>query len=194
MRTVHLLFMSTLFLLAGCVPSLHALYTDETLVFDPAIEGRWQQQDNDYLWEFVPDAESKSYALTIHEGDDTTSKLIAHLVEIDGQRFFDFYPDRDSPAEIGFWAAVHLVRTHLFLKVHDTEPDIVMSAMVPDTIDTLLKDNPERVRHERLEDRIVLTDTPSGLQAFVTAGLDIEDFFSEPGTLKRITESEPNGP
>jgi len=76
-----------LLVLLGCVPSLHELYTDDTLIFDPAIAGKWQQED-ETVWEFVPDEKAKSYQLTIHEKDAPKSKLVAHLVDLDGARFF----------------------------------------------------------------------------------------------------------
>ena len=146
------------------------------------------------IWEFVPDAESKSYALTIHEKEGKQSKLTARLVEIGGKRFFDFYPADDAAIETGDWLRAHLIPGHLFVRVDATEPNIVLAVMNPDTIDELLEKKPELVKHERMDDRIVLTDTPKGLQAFVTAGLEIEKFFGEPMTLGRMAATEPNRP
>ncbi|MBI3044618.1 MAG: hypothetical protein HYY78_17510 [Betaproteobacteria bacterium] len=38
--------------LAGCVFSLHPLYTDEDVVFDPALIGAWVQGNAGNTWEF----------------------------------------------------------------------------------------------------------------------------------------------
>lgn len=174
-----------LLVLLGCVPSLHELYTDDTVVFDPAIAGRWQQEDG-AVWEFVPDEKAKSYQLTIHEKDAPKSKLVAHLVNLDGAFFFDFYPAEDDEIEMGNWIKFHLIPGHLFLRVEQTEPNLVLSAMNADTIGKLLTEKPNMVKHERRDDAVLLTDTPKNLQAFVKAGLKIEKFFSDPAPLKRI--------
>jgi hypothetical protein len=185
---------SMLLVMVGCVPSLHELYTDETLVFDPAIAGKWQQEKDDAVWEFEPDAESKSYALMIHEEEDKQSELTVHLVEIGGKRFFDLFPADDAEIETGDWMKAHLIPGHLFVRVEQTEPNLVLAVMNPDTLDKLLKDKPGLVKHERMDDRLVLTDSPKGLQAFITAGLKIDKFFGDPVTLKRIAAPEPAKP
>jgi hypothetical protein len=194
MKNARYWVVSSLLVMVGCVPSLHELYTDETLVFDPAIAGRWQQENDETVWEFAADAESKSYALTIREKEDKHSKLTAHLVEIAGKRFFDFYPADDADIETGDWMKLHLIPGHLFVRVDATEPNLVLAVMNPDTIDKLLKDKPGLVKHERMDDRIVLTDHPKGLQTFIAAGLQIEKFFGDPIVIKRIPAVVPVNP
>lgn len=173
--------------IAGCVPSLHQLWTRETLVYDDAIRGKYQENEN--IWEFVGDPDDKSYALTIHEKEDKTSKLTAHLVEVASRRFLDLYPADDAELEGGDWLKFHVIPVHLFFHVSATEPNLVIAAMSPDDVSTLLKEKPEMVKHEFIEDdRVVLTDTPENLQTFVLAGLKIEDFFGEPQTLEAIRD------
>lgn len=195
MKKMSVLISAVVLVLFGCVPSLHELYTKETLVFDPALAGKWQG-DSDEIWEFVPDAKNKAYALTIRKDKDTDnkkdSKLIAHLVDVKGQRFLDLYPAKDAEIETGDWTKMCIVPAHLFLHVAQTEPNLVLAAMDPDKIGDLLEQKPDRVKHERIEDRDVLTDTPERLQAFVTAGLAIEKFYGDPMTLKRAKPADPN--
>jgi hypothetical protein len=173
--------------IAGCVPSLHQLWTKETLVYDDTIKGKYQEGDN--VWEFVGDPQQKSYALTIHEKDDNVSQLTAHLVNVEGQRFLDMSLADDAELKGGDWLKFHLVPAHLFLHVSATEPNLVMAAMDPDTVGKLLKQQPELVRHEVIkDDRVVLTDSPEHLQAFVLAGVKIEGFFGEPSEMKQIQD------
>ena len=110
-KSVTLLF---ILCLAGCVPSLHRLYTAETLVYDPAIARTWQHEEE--RWEFAGDPNEKSYELTIFEKEGRSSKLIAHLIEVDGKRFFDFYPSDDAELEGGEWLKFHVIPVHLFFK------------------------------------------------------------------------------
>jgi hypothetical protein len=183
---VKLFFSIFLFIfIAGCVPSLHELWTKETLVYDDAISGKYQQDDN--VWEFVGRPDDKSYKLTIHEKEGKQSKLVAHLVEIDSQRFLDLYPADDAELEGGDWLKFHLVPAHLFLHVTQTKPKLVLAAMNPDEVGKLLKEKPEMIKHEVIEDdRVVLTDSPENLQKFLLAGLKIEKFFGDPVEMKPL--------
>ncbi len=178
-RTLILLLMLGL---AGCVPSLHPLYTPQTLVYDPAVVGTWQQEDS--RWVFEGNADDKSYVLTIVEKEGPQSKLTAHLVEIDGHRFFDFYPADDAELEAGQWLKFHIIPVHLFFRVDKTDTTFRLAAMNPDEIGKMLEKKPDWIKHERIEDgRVVLTDTPEHLQRFVLEGLQAEDFFGDPVEL-----------
>ena len=185
MKIRNYLILTTALVIAGCVPSLHPLWTKDTLVYDGAIKGSYQQDDN--VWEFVGDPAKKSYALTIHEKDDKVSRLTANLVAVGDARFLDLYPSDDAELGDGDWLKFHLVPAHLFFRVDQTQPNLVLAAMNPDAIEKLLKDNPEMVKHEIVEDdRVVLTDSPEKLQTFVVAGLKIEGFFGKPQELKPV--------
>lgn len=187
MRTTLLITLFSFLFIAGCVPSLHQLWTNETLIYDDAINGKYQENDN--VWEFVGDPDDKSYALTIHEEEDKTSQLTAHLVQVAGQRFLDLYPADDAEVECGDWLKFHLLPVHLFFHVTQTEPNLVIAAMSPDEIGKMLKAQPELVKHECIEDdRVVLTDTPENLQKFVLQGLKIEGFYGKPETLAAIKD------
>lgn len=176
-----------IFFLSGCVPSLHQLYTKQTLVYDDAICGKYQEGDN--VWEFVPNSSDKSYALTIHEKDNKISKLDAHLVEVQGQRFLDLYPAGDAELGCGDWLTYHMVPVHLFFHVSQTEPNLVLASMNPEQLTKLLKEKPDMIQHELIkDDRVVLTDTPEKLQKFLLHGLEIPEFFDELDTLEAIND------
>lgn len=171
--------------LVGCVPSLHELYTEETLVFDPSLAGRWHQEDGRGVWVFAADAENRSYRLTITEKDDQTSVLEVRLVSFGGQRFFDFYPSDEADVKAGDWVKASLIAGHLFLRVDASASGLSVAVMNPETLDALLKARPSLVKHERVDGRVVLTDGPAGLQGLLTAGLTVEDFFGDPMMLRR---------
>lgn len=195
MKNARYLFASALVVLMGCVPSLHELYTDQTLVFDPTIAGRWQQENDEAVWDFSAEAESKSWTLTIKEKEGKESLLKVHLVEIAGKRFFDFYPAENVEIEMGDWLKATLIPGHLFVRVEKTGTNLMLAVLNPDTIEKLLEKKPDMVKHERLDDdRIVLTDNPKGLQTFIAAGLQIEKFFGDPIVIKRIPAVVPVKP
>jgi hypothetical protein len=57
--------------LMGCAPSLHPLYTEQDLIFDPLLIGEWRGKDNTdkSKWTFT-EGDGKNYMLRIvdHEG------------------------------------------------------------------------------------------------------------------------------
>lgn len=175
--------MTLLLGVAGCVPSLHELWTEKTQVYDDTIAGTYQQDDA--VWTFAGDPNDKSWTLTIDEKEGKQSKLIAHLVQVGGQRFFDFYPAGDAQIETGEWVKFHLVPAHLFFKVDKTAESFKIAPMNPEEVGKLLKEKPQLVKHEVIKDnRVVLTDTPENLQKFLLEGLMVKDFFGDPGELK----------
>jgi len=193
MKRVVYLTLILIVVIGGCVPSLHQLWTKETLVYDNAIKGKYAEGDN--IWEFVGNPQQKSYALTIHEKDDKVSQLTAYLVEVQGRRFLDMYPSHRAELEGGDWLKFHLVPAHLFLHVSAIEPNLVVAAMNPDEVRKLLEKQPESVRHEIIkDDRVVLTDSPEHLQKFLLAGLKIEGFFGESNELKRVQDDTAAAP
>ncbi len=175
---------------AGCVPSLHQLWTDKTLVYDETIVGSFKEGGN--VWKFTGDPNDKSYELVITEGKDKESKLTAHLVNVQGQLFFDFYPSDDAELECGGWLKFHILGVHLFFKVEKTETAFTLAAMEPDEVGKLLKEKPELIKHERIEDdgdRIILTDTPENLQKFLLAAPKLnKEVFGDPENFVRITD------
>lgn len=183
-KSVALLFVLCI---AGCVPSLHQLYTEKTLVYDPQIVGKYGEPEE--YWMFVGDPNDKSYELTIVEGKGKQSKLKAHFVKFGGQRFFDFYPSDLDELEGGDWLKFHILPVHLFFKVEQTEPNLMIAMMNPDTVGELLEKKPGLVKHEVVEDgRVILTDTPENLQKFLLESMKVEDLFGDVEELERVKE------
>jgi hypothetical protein len=81
------------FLTTGCgdLLSLHALYGTQSQVFDPAIEGRWENDDHVIQVRRADDA----YAVELQSKKtpkDEPSKMEMHLTDIGGVRFADLLP------------------------------------------------------------------------------------------------------
>jgi hypothetical protein len=66
-------------ILAGCVPSLNAVYTEEDLVFDPALVGVWTQEGNAARWEFSK-SDGKSYRLLYTDERGQQGRFIGHTI------------------------------------------------------------------------------------------------------------------
>jgi hypothetical protein len=75
--------------MVGCgdLLSLHALYTKETQVFDPSLEGKWQNADNSMVVTRMGDFYEVLLQARPAHGDPTKFEL--HLLDIQGVRFAD---------------------------------------------------------------------------------------------------------
>jgi hypothetical protein len=77
---------------AGCgdLLSLHALHTRQDQVFDTAIEGRWEN-DNDTL-DVRRDGDAYQVMLQARKGSEPPTKFEMHLVDVNGVYFADLLP------------------------------------------------------------------------------------------------------
>ena len=176
--------------LVGCVPSLHELYTEDTLVYDPDLVGTWRT--NNSTWTFEGDPNDRLYHLLIVEQDEKRgrleNKMIAHLVELDGDDYLDIFPDKDVKLNVGNWFTTSLLRAHLFLKLQIKAESITLAIMNPDVIEKMIEKNPSIIKHEKTEDRIVLTASPRQLQEFIKKYAATKDFFGDPEELKLVEQ------
>lgn len=172
--------------LVGCVPSLHELYTTETLVYDPDLVGTWV--DKDATWTFEGDPNNKSYTLLIVEQDEKRGKLEnrmeVRMVELDGGDYLDVFPDKEVKLNVGNWFSTSLLRAHIFMKLQIKANSITLAIMNPDVVEKMIEKNPSIIKHEKTEDRVVLTASPKELQEFIKKNAATKDFFGESEEMK----------
>lgn len=182
---MKLVNLGLLLLVSGCVPSLHPLYTDKDVVFDPALVGVWAPDNDDKEnWAFTKEGEN-AYALVYTDKDGKTGPFNAHLVKVDSAQFLDLYPAEPKLEENDFYKA-HLVPAHTFLLVSQTKPNLRLAVLNADWLKRFLAANPAAIRHEEADGRIVLTAQPKDLQRFLLANLKTKDAFNEPFDLQRV--------
>jgi hypothetical protein len=189
MRTQRIVFGLLVVFLMGCVPSLHRLYDDNTVTFDPRLIGRWVQGND--VWTNVltfERGEGKSYRLVVVDQDDKTARFVAHLVRLEGMLFMDVFPDEITDLTMHDIYKRHLIPSHLFWKVDSIEPQLKLAPTNSDTISTMIKDNPACIRHEKTEegDQLVLTADTKDLQKFVVKLARMDKGFGTPEEFVRL--------
>ena len=76
--------------LCACARSLHPLYTERDLVFDPALAGTWTTEDGaEFL---VTGKENEKSYLVEAKVEGTHATFEAHLLRLGSQRFVDLTP------------------------------------------------------------------------------------------------------
>ena len=167
MNTLKLLSVAggLLALLAGCVPSLQPLYTEQDLSFDPGLVGEWGKLDSKETWTFTKH-ENDSYRLCYTDTLGRKSDCVVHLAKVKGRLFLDLFPVDSGPSDKNLFQ-MHLLPVHTFMKVREIRPKLRLASLNPDWLHRFLKENPEAIRHETQNGRIILTAQPEELQAFL---------------------------
>lgn len=193
-KTFSLILLVATFL-AGCIPSLHPIYTKKDVIFVRGLLGTWTDEDSKEpcedpkeTWEFSMHAD-RSYRLVYTDGKNRKGTFVVHLVKIDGTMFMDLYPT-ELGGQMNDFYRVHLLRVHTFIVVHQIEPRLKMSFMDPEWLEKYLEQNPKAVRYETLSGRIfilpsmiLLTSSTKELQAFLLRHVKTKGAFTEPATM-----------
>jgi len=175
MKSKGLFIAAVLCILAiGCVPSLHPLYTEKDIVFEPGILGSWLEEGGTSAYEFTSD-DSTSYTLTYTE-DSTSSYFTATLVKLGDHMFLDFLPDEPDCGN-EFYKS-YLIPAHSFYKVTLSNDILRMDGLDVEWMKKQLQDSTNTIAFEWLdEENYLLTASTEALQNFVLKHADDKNAF-----------------
>jgi hypothetical protein len=206
MKIKKLLFYLLAALLGGCIPvmSLHPLYTEEDVVFEAKLLGTWMDDPDNpkTTWEFSrAGTKEKAYKLVYSDEESKKGSFVVHLVKLENRLFLDVFPDQ-FPSEQQEWENMKWAYNyfffepaHTFIKIDYIEPHLKMRQTVSDDMKELLKENPNVIKHELVEDKIVLTASTKELQAFVLKyAYDIRVFPAKIDLTRKETKSPQPSP
>ena len=183
MKTIpHLI---TLGLLGGCVTSVYPTYSDEDIIFDPALLGAWTNEDSSEIY-LVSQVESRAYSVVIIDEDCERSTLEMHLAQIGGSKFVDIsYADRDPD--------VVSLQTHVMSRFEQVGSAVRLRSMDPRWLREYLEENPQAIEHLTTgDDEIVITARTPDLQAFQREHEEATDAWNET-VLTRLTDEAAEG-
>jgi len=205
-NTKKLLFYLLAALLGGCIPvmSLHPLYTEEDVVFEANLIGTWMDDPDNpkTTWEFSRAvAKEKAYKLVYSDEEGKKGAFVVHLVKLKNRLFLDVFPDQ-FPSEQQDWENMKWAYNffffepaHTFIKIDSIEPQLKMRRTICDDMKELLKEDPNVVKHELVEDKIILTASTKELQAFVLKyAYDIRVFPAKIVLTRKETKSPQPSP
>jgi hypothetical protein len=201
MKIKKLLPFTLAFIIAGCVPvwSLHPLYDDKHISFDEKLLGTFIEDNNDanIIWEFTRDTEPNAYQL-IYTGISKTDPNVlkgwfaVYLVKLDNHFFIDVYPKEGPWGDNAFWNqpkwpmnSFFMIPAHTFIKVEILESELKIRLTDNDDFIKLLKEDPNAVKYELVDNKPVLTASPQQLQSFILKYADDDRLFSDKKTLIR---------
>jgi hypothetical protein len=180
-----------------CTPSLHPIYTEEDIIFDPALIGTWSGDASEETWEFAQhDAVDDAYVLICTDEDGDSGNFLTRLVEIGDYMFLDLLPAGEESGDngVGDISDILMVPMHGFILVDQIEPSLNYRIMDDDWIADFLEQNPGVLKHEleteyySNEARLLLTASTEDLQAFLIEHIETEGAYGEVEVLYRIEE------
>jgi hypothetical protein len=177
----------------GWTPSLHPIYTEEDIVFEPALCGSWLGDDNVTILNIAPNTEyENAYNFSSSNNPEGSINLLVHLVSIDDHLFLDCYPPDSESNDIGDSLKLY---THAFFRVVQIEPDLIVRDMDQEWLKAYLKDNPDALRLDYVENvkldctAPVVTSSTEEIQAFMIEHLETEGAYGDPIVLHRVDEA-----
>jgi len=201
MKTKKLTFYLLAGILGGCIPvmSLHPLFTEKDLAFDEKLLGTWVDA-NETMWQFSDaNKPEKAYELIFTDKEGKKGSFVAHLVKLENRLFLDVYPseppwDEKDPNKVEWLHnTFFFIPAHTFIKINGIEPELKLQLTDDDELKKLLKEDPNVVKHEFVEDGdgFILTASTKELQAFVVKYADDSRVFTEEGILTRKKTKAP---
>ena len=179
----YILVFGFLMLSAGCIRSLHPMYTEKDIVFESSLIGQWAEDESAEVWDFSKEGTDK-YRLVYTDDTGKLGTFDAHLLKIEGFLFIDVFPTKPDLKENDFYQS-HLLSVHTFVYVKQIEPTLQLSFPNPDWLKDLLKEDPGAIEHEMINSEIVLSAPTEKLQAFWLKHLDKEGAFDDFSNMKR---------
>ena len=186
-KATTIISLGLLFLMTGCVPSLHPLYTESDLIYDPALVGEWVGNDGKVTWTFAKSGE-KAYTLLYVDEKGKKGEFAVHLLKIGDRQFLDLYPADPDLQQNDFYKA-YLLRVHTFLIIQQQADTLQMSFMNFDWIKKYLQEHPDAIKHEKVDEGVLLTAQPKELQAFLAKHDKAPEMWAESSPLIRRLES-----
>jgi hypothetical protein len=169
-----------LLVLAGCIPSsINPFYTDDDVVFEPALIGVWSEQDSKATYEFIR-TDSNMYTMSGVDEEGKNFALEARLVKVDGAMYIDLYPDLNE-IDISEDYKVNLVPVHTFYYVHHIEPELLLASINEDWLKDYLEAEGKDIPYQIVDDNVVFTGPTSMLRELMA------DLPNEEGALETPT-------
>ncbi|MDH3246820.1 MAG: hypothetical protein OEM26_19520 [Saprospiraceae bacterium] len=168
---------------SSCIPTVHPLYSSDTLVESQLLEGRFSDEDS-AQWQFRKELDH--YYLVMNE-HGKEAFFFVHLVQLDDYFYLDFFPDKVDALEINEFLLWHLLPVHLFARVEIHEDKLDLYFFDPQWLRVLLDERRIRIKHEQVMGNYLITASTEELQKFVTKYGHLEEAYveSEPIVLNR---------
>jgi hypothetical protein len=175
--------------------SLHPLYEENDLLEEPALLGLWQDTDEGDEFISFQKLDGKKYLFRYMEeqenvGDEDnrmdTVSFEAGLLKVGDHFFLDLYPYYEGDKDEGYYLFRSFIPAHSFLKIEWDNQRILLYIFESDRMKRLFEQNRIRIKHEIVDDYIVIAASTQDLKRFIEKYADDKKAFDEPGEFTKI--------
>lgn len=146
----------------------------------------WADKDGKETWTFARKAEN-AYTLLYVDEKGKKGEFAAHLLKVGDRRFPDLYPADPDLQQNDLYKG-HLLPVHTFMRMRQQGDGLQMAYLKPDWIKKYLQEHPDAIKHEKLDDGILLTAQPKDMQIFLLKHDKTADAWDECSPMTRRVE------
>ncbi len=191
------------FIFSGCLTTLYPIFTENDIVFKPALLGKWKTKTKDSTDNYIAitalgienntslpgnisSIKNKGYLITaLNKDGSAKTKFIAFLATIGDRLYFDYYPvETDDGKKIDAFYRQNTVKMHTPYKVDlFANGGFQLSQLKADYLTNLIKEKKIRIKHE--------TDVDNGEVSTITASTaELQQYIIKYGNDPAAYESD----
>jgi hypothetical protein len=172
--------------LGGCVLSLHPLFTGEDRIFEPTLNGVWQDKEGKGTFTLRWFADGKFYFLQTELKDQPKGDFNAVLGTAGKYRFLEIVPRRPDNIHAKSFYGGHFIQAFSFWKVTLETNLLTLTPLNYQWVEAMDKAKTLEIKHEQQDGGfIILTASTDELKAFVLKYADDKSAFSDGLTFER---------
>lgn len=185
--SIILAFTFLIIFLSGCLTTLHPIFTEKDLTYDPKLIGTWKTdstgnkqravitnlstENSIALPGNISAIKQKGYLISYQDKNGTTSeRYIAFLARIGKHLYFDFYPaDKKEGQKLDEFFGVHFIKMHTSYRVEISQDgSFELSQLDGSYVKNLIDEKKIRISHETdADDNTVITASTQELQQYL---------------------------
>lgn len=175
---------------AGCVSTVHPVYMDEDLIFEPALLGAWHPIGAKGAERAViTRTDTLEYAVVYTDESGQEGRFIGHLARIGGTLLFDMLPEPLSAGNGAYHG--QFVATHLVLRIDRIAPTLRYRFISDDGLPGY-RGIPELHGWCCEHGQYILTSSTSELQHLLTGGaMPDRALWTRPVDVVRVSSAPP---
>ena len=179
-------FAFLLIFLSSCLNTLHPIFTENDLAYDPKLIGTWNTENqvnkgkaiisnlatenSVELPGSISTIKQKGYFITYQDEHGNTKQYIAFLARIGKHLYFDYYPaDKKEDRKLDEFFGIHFVRMHTSYRVEIlNDGSFELSQLDGSYVKSLIDEKKIRISHETdAEDDMTITASTKELQQYL---------------------------
>ena len=197
-------FAFLLIFLSSCLNTLHPIFTEKDLAYDPKLIGTWKIDSNENKRRVVitnlstensidlpgniSSIKQKGYLISYQdENGPTSERYIAFLARIGNHLYFDFYPagKKEDLKMVDEFFGAHFVKMHTSYRVEImNDRSFELSQLAEGYVTRLIDEKKIRIKHETYaDDNIVITASTSELQQYLIKYSDEPEAYESEKTI-----------